>query len=164
MGLFFADHRVMCVSKGADTPDLAAKGGGQAGAAETVLPDGEADAGGRDVLRQVEVVAVKRMDGEDVAVCAVAGRRAGAAIVVVAVVVAGVARTGGQAACGGVFAEAARIARQVDDVPVLEAGAGRRVRIVAGKGEALGARGRVCSMQFGRVVLSASVGVNVRER
>ena len=143
---------------------LAAKGAGEAGAAEAVRPDVEADAGGGHVCEQLKAVAVQRVDGEDVAVRTVAGRRAGAAIVVVAVVVAGVARTGGQAACGGVFAEAARIARQVDDVPVLEAGAGRRVRIVAGKGEALGARGRVRPMQFGRVVLSASVGVNVRER
>ena len=132
--------------------------------AQAVCPDVKADAGGSGVFGQVEVFTVESVDGEDVAVCAVAGRRAGTAIVVAAVVVAGVARTGGQAACGGVFAEAARIARQVDDVPVPEAGAGWRVRIVAGKGEALGARGRVRPMQFGRVVLSASVGVNVRER
>ena len=129
-----------------------------------MCPDIKADAGGSGVFGQVEVFAIESVDGEDVAVCAVAGWRAGAAIVVVAVVVAGVARTGGQAACGGVFAEAARIGRQVDDVPVPEAGAGRCVRVVAGEGKALGTRRRVRPMQFGRVVLSASVSVNVRER
>lgn len=141
----------------------AAKGAGEAGAAEAVCPDVEADAGGGHVCGQLKVVAVQRVDGEDVAVCAVAGRRAGAAIVVVAVVVAGVARPGRQVG-GGIGGETAQRGGQVDDVPVPEAGSGRRVRIVAGKGEALGARGRVRSMQFGRVVLSASVGVNVRER
>ena len=74
----------------------AAKGAGEAGAAEAVRPDVEADTGGGHVFGQLKVVAVQRMDGEDVAVCAVAGRRAGAAIVVVAVVVAGVARPGRQ--------------------------------------------------------------------
>ena len=140
-GFFFADHRVMCVSKGADTPDLAAKGGGQAGAAEAVLPDGEADAGGRDVLRQVEVVAVKRMDGEDVAMGTVAGRGACAAVVVIAIVVAAVAGTGGQAVHSGVFREAAHVRREVDDVPVPKTGTGRGVGVVAGQGEALGAGG-----------------------
>ena len=129
-----------------------------------MCPDVKADAGGSGVFGQVEVFAVESVNGEDVAVCAVAGWRAGATIVVVAVVVAGVARIGGQAACGGVFAEAARIARQVDDIPMPETGAGRCVRVVAGKGEALGTRRRVRPVQFGRVVLSAGVGVNVRER
>ena len=61
-----------------------------------MCPDVKADAGGSGVFRQVEVFTVESVDGEDVAVCAVAGRRAGTAIVVVAVVVAGVARTGGK--------------------------------------------------------------------
>ena len=141
----------------------AAKGAGEAGAAEAVRPDVEADTGGGHVCGQLKVVAVERMDGEDVAVCAVAGRRAGAAKVVVAVVVTGVARASRQLR-GGVGGEAAQVGGQVDDVPVPEAGAGRCVRVVAGEGKALGTRRRVRPMQFGRVVLSASVSVNVRER
>ena len=54
-----------------------------------MCPDVKADAGGSGVFGQVEVFTVESVDGEDVAVCAVAGRRAGTAIVVVAVVVAG---------------------------------------------------------------------------
>ena len=147
-----------------DTPDLAAKGSGQAGAAEAVLPDGEADAGGRDVLRQVEVVAVERMDGEDVAVGTVAGRGACAAVVVIAIVVAAVAGTGGQAVHSGVFREAAHVRREVDDVPVPEAGTGRGVGVVAGQGEAFGAGGWVGPVQFGRAIGAACAAVDLRQR
>ena len=100
------------------------------------------------------------MDGEDVAVRAVAGGRTGAAVVVVAVVIADVARASRQAG-GGIFREAACFGGQVDDIPVPETGTSRRIRVVAGKGKALCAGRRVRPVQFGRVVLTAGVGVDV---
>lgn len=142
---------------------LAGEGRSNAGATEAVRPDVEADVGGGRVLRQLKAFAVKRVDGEDVAVCAVARRRAGAAVVVVAVVVACMARAGGQVG-GGVFVQAAQVGGQVDDVPVPEAGAGWRVRVVAGKRETFGANRRVFPVQCGRVVLSACVAVHLGKR
>src|SRR5581483_12502459 len=101
----------------------------------------EADDRSRSVGFHLQLFLRDREDGEDIAMRMIVGRRAGADITGFADIVAGHERALRQlrrAGVAGIERQLGGGGRNVDDQPVPEAAAGRRIRIEAGQGKALG--------------------------
>src|SRR5580658_10355151 len=98
----------------------------------------EADDGGRCVRFDVELVGLHGEYGEEIAVRMIARRRAWAAVTGGTEIGAGLQRARRQRTAGiaGAESEFAHGRRDIDDQPMPKARPGRRVRIVAGDGEA----------------------------
>jgi hypothetical protein len=123
----------------------------------------EADHRGRGVRFHVEPVGFHREHGEQIAVRMIARGRAGAAIAGRAEIGAGLQRARRQRAARAARAlrELAHIRRNVHHQPVPEARAGRRVRVVAGDGEALRARRRIGPLEMRRHVAAGAAEAEI---
>ena len=104
----------------------------------------EADNGGGRVSLHVDLVGLHRKHREQIAVRVVAFGRARPAITGRAEIGARLQRAGRHfpAGAAGARLKLGHVRRNVDDQPVPETRAGRRVGIVAGDGETFRARGR----------------------
>src|SRR5659263_475486 len=114
----------------------------------------EPHVGRRGVLVHLQLLGVEGVDGEDVPVRPVAGRWRGAAVAALAEVVTDVERPAGEASVRR-SRPAGKLGgggREVDQHPVPEAAAGRRVRVVDGDDEPARAARITGPAQLGRPV------------